>query len=365
MGIDLGFTPVLDLESEELRPGGLLRSFGSDPVLVGTMGAEMIRGLREGGVLAAARSFPGKGESAARPGLPPLVMTPRKTILERDLSPFRRAITEGVPLVMTSNAVYPSIDPDQPAMFSPKIVAGLLRRDLGFGGVAVTEDLTARSVLASRAADEAAVTALLAGNDLCLLAHDYENVKRAARGIRSAVQGGRLKRGPYEESQLRLQGRLARNRPGLPLPGEDPEEHEAAAALAGIVAESAVRIERDPHHLVPLEPGRRVGILVPRLWDVADRIAIDAELRGADSVSTGWVRSHAPGVQVVAIPVGQRTLFEELQRTSAKVIAVLIGNPWDRAFATEGTAIMNTHGFRICQLSAAVRVLFGKAAAKS
>jgi len=363
---------------------------------VGNMGAGIVQGPGEGGVLAAVRSFPGKGEAAARPGLPPLVTTPRETLLERDLSPFRRAIQRGAPLVTVSDAVYPSLDPEGPAMFSSKIARELLRRDLAFGGVAVTEDLTDRSVPAPRPADEAAVAALEAGNDLCLLAHGYDHMKRAARGIRAAVEDGRLPRGPYEESRLRLRTLLGRKRPGHARPEADPEEHEAASALAGRVAEAAVQIERDPQHLLPLEPGRRVGILVPRLGDVADRMAIDEELRGAASLIQGWVRARSSGTHVLEIPVqpepemlalaldwasdrevvvvlcfdahqypGQRRMLEELQRRSPKVVLVLIGNPWDRAFAKGGTSIVNPCGFRLCQLSAAVRLLFGKPGAPS
>ncbi len=392
MGIDLNFAPVLDLESDDLRPELLLRSFGSDPALVGNMGAEMIRGFREAGVFATARTFPGKGDAVGKPNQSPVIATPRETILERDLAPFKVAIAGGLALVMTANAVYPALDPDQPAMFSSKVVTDLLRRDLGFNGVAVTEDLTSPSVLSTMSVEEAVVRALQAGNDLCVLAHDYESAKRAGRGLKVAVDGGRVPKSLFEKTQMRLQAQLGRKPARQSLSVDDPEEVEAAAGLAGIVAGGAVKIDRDPQKLLPIDYGRRVGMLVPRLWDVADRIVIDEELRGAASLIQGWIQSNSSTVEVLEIPIqpdgemlgltldwaagleivafmcfdahrfaGQRKLLEELQRRCPKVVAVLIANPWDRAFAKEQTAVVNTYGFRVCQLSAAISVLFKKA----
>lgn len=395
MGININFAPVLDLASEELRPELTLRAFGPDPGLAGNMGAEMMRGLREAGVSPTARHFPGKGEAVGKPGRTPVVGLPREAILERDLAPFRVAIAGGVPLVMTANAVYPALDPDQPAIFSSKIVTDLLRRDLGFSGVAVTEDLTSPTVMASGSVEEAVVRALQAGNDLCLLAHDYENVKRAARGLKIAVESGRVPKSLFEKSQLRLQALLGRRPAKQALSVDDPEEIEASAALAGIVAGAAVKVERDPQELLPIDYGKRAGVLVPRFWDVADRIEIDEELRGAAGLIQGWIQANSSTVEVLEIPIqpegemlsltldwaaglevvaflcfdahrfsGQRKLLEELQRRCPRVVAVLIANPWDRAFVKEKAAVVNTFGFRVCQLSAAVSVLFRKSAAR-
>lgn len=387
MGINVNLAPVLDLDSEEPRAELALRTFGSDPAQAGNMGAEMMRGLREAGIAPTARHFPGKGGG-------PVVNLPREALLERDLAPFRVAIAGGVPLVMTANAVYPALDPDQPAMFSSKIVTDLLRRDLGFNGVAVTEDLTSVSAASPLSTEEATVRALQAGNDLCLIGHDYENLKRASRGLKLAVDGGRVPNSLFEKSQLRLQTLLGKRPAARPLSVDDPEEIQAAAALAGIVAGAAVKVERDPQELLPIDYGKRAGVLVPRLWDVADRVAIDDELRGAASLIQGWIQANSSTVEVLEIPIqpegemlnltldwaagleivaflcfdahrfaGQRKLLEELQRRCPRVVAVLIANPADKSFVKEKTSLVNTFGFRVCQLSAAISVLFRKSVA--
>lgn len=387
MGININLAPVLDLASEEANPELALRTFGSDPAQAGNMGAELLRGLREAGVAATARHFPGIGEGRK-------VQAPREVLLERDLAPFRVAIAGGVPLVMTANALYPALDPENAAMFSSKIVTDLLRRDLGFNGVAVTEDLSAPSVASLLSIEEATVRALQAGNDLCLIAHDYENVKRATRSLKIAVDGGRVPKSLFEKSQQRIQALLGKRPASRPLTVDDPEEVEAAAALAGIVAGAAVKVERDPQELLPISYNKRVGVLVPRLWDVADRIAIDDELRGAASLVQGWIMANTATVEVLEIPIqpdaemlgltldwaagleivafmcfnaqrfpGQRKLLEELQRRCPRVVAILIANPADKAFVKEKTALVNTFGFRVCQLSAAISVLFRKSPA--
>ena len=395
VGINVNLAPVLDLATDEMNPELTLRSFGSDAALTSTMGAEMMRGLREVGIAPTARTFPGKGAAVSKANGAPVVALSRETLVEREVAPFRAAIAGGAPIVMTANALYPSLDPENPAMFSSAIVNDLLRRDLGFTGVALTEDLTAPAALASASVEEAVVRALRAGNDLCLVAHDYENVRRASRGLKIALEGNRVSASLFEKSQRRLSALVQKRTAIRPHAADDPEEAGVAAALAGIVAGGAVKVERDPQQLLPIEYGKRVGMLVPRLWDVADRIEIDEELRGAAGLVRSWVQANSSTVEVLEVPIqpagemmsltldwaagletvvvmcfdahrfaGQRKLLEEVQRRCPKVAVVLIANPWDRAFVTAQTTVVNTFGFRVCQLAAAISVLFGKASPK-
>ena len=395
MGININLAPVLDLAGEEMNPELTLRSFGSDPSQAATMGAEMIRGFREVGISATARTFPGKGAVPAKMSGTPAVKASRESLHERELVPFKAAIAGHVPIVMTANALYPALDSEQPAMFSPLIVTDLLRRDLSFNGVAMTEDLTAPGALGNTSIEEGVVRAIRAGNDLCLLGHDYENVKRASKGLKAAIEGGRVATSLIEKSQKRLQSLLVKKAQIRPLAVDDPEEAGVAAALAGIVAGGAVKVERDPQEILPIPYGKRTGLLVPRLLDLADRYAIDDELRGAAGLIQSWVLAHSTTVEVLEVPIqpagdmlsltldwaagletvvvlcfdahrfpGQRKVLAEVQRRCPKVVAVLLANPWDREFVNEKNTLVNTFGFRVCQLSAAVSVLFGKGAPK-
>ena len=261
--------------------------------------------------------------------------------------------------------------------------------------MAVTEDLTGASSLGRLSIEEAVVRAVQAGNDLVLLANDYDLARRAHRGYKLAVESGRVPKEHLTASQSRLRALLGRKPPRPAPSSDDAEEAEGASALAGIVGGAAVKVEVDPQKLLPLNPSQKVGILVPRLWDVADRIAIDDELRGAASLVQGWVQNASSTAEVLEIPVhpegdmlaltldwaagldvavifcfdarryaGQRTLVEELQRRCPKVVLVLLKNPSDRTLAVEKTTVVNPLGFRVCQLAGAVSVLYQAAGQK-
>jgi beta-N-acetylhexosaminidase len=212
IGINVNFAPVLDLAGDEPNPDLAIRAFGSDPTLASDMGAEMIRGLQEGGVSATARHFPGRGSGVASPRQVPVIPAARDALLQRDLVPFRLAIAGGTQLVMSANARYPALDADLPAMFSPKVVTDLLRREMGYGGVVVTEDLTSPAVLSAMSVEEAVVKALQAGNDLLLLGHDMDAQRQAVRGLKLATDNDRVSREIREKSQSRLQVLLQRKR---------------------------------------------------------------------------------------------------------------------------------------------------------
>jgi beta-N-acetylhexosaminidase len=157
-GIDVDLAPVADT----LTPGGFLgsRSFGSEASAVGRLGAAFIQGLQAGGVAATAKHFPGLG--ASHRNTDDYAVTLRRS----ELGPFRSAIAAGVKLVMVASASYPLLDSTgTPAVFSRPIVTGLLREQLGFGGVVVTDALDAP---APARAPHAAALAIQAGVDLLL-----------------------------------------------------------------------------------------------------------------------------------------------------------------------------------------------------
>ncbi len=393
-GVNINLAPVLDLSTPEYNPDLALRSFGSDPRHASDMGAELIRGLQEGHVSAAARHFPGRGSGVGKAGRTVLIGQSREQLLARDLVPFRVAIAAGVDLVMTANAIYPALDPEQPAMLSPKVVTDFLRREMGFHGIAVTEDISSPWLMNSVSVEEAAVRAVAAGNDLVLVGNDVDLQRRAWRGIRMAADNFRLPQEQMDRTKARLKTLLKRKDQPRPLLGAEPEDGGAAVSLADHVAGEAVEVLRDPQHIIPIQKDAKVGILFPRLWDMADRVLIDDELRGAAGLVQGWMQERPtagdgmeiplqPEVELVDLTLewaagletavffcydahrygGQRRLIEELQKRCPRVVVVLIRNPWDAAFLGEQTTVIQTFGFRTTQLAAAIRVLFQPATA--
>jgi beta-N-acetylhexosaminidase len=201
LGVNVDFAPVSDVLGD--TPGGAIgsRSYGSDPARVGTQVAAAVRGLEAGGVAATLKHFPGHGHTVAdsHSDLPVLVQ-PRAALDAGDLPPFRAGIDAGASLVMSGHLDVQSIDPGTPATFSRKVLTDLLRGQLRFGGVTVTDALNMEPIQ-KWSPGEAAVRALNAGNDLLLMPPD---VKAARDGLLGALRGGTLPRERLVEAVIRI-----------------------------------------------------------------------------------------------------------------------------------------------------------------
>ena len=183
-GISIDFAPVADTIS---TPRSFLgtRSFGSDPAAVARLVGAFVSGLQRGGVAATGKHFPGLGSAVASTDDRPVTIARSAAFLDARLAPFKAAIAAGAKLVMVSNATYPALDPTgAPAVFSHAIVTGLLRQQLGFDGVVVTDALDAGAV--DRVADEPG-RALAAGVDLLLYSRTAASEAGYAELVRDAA----------------------------------------------------------------------------------------------------------------------------------------------------------------------------------
>ena len=182
-GIAIDFAPVADTIS---TPRSFLgtRAFGSDPATVARLAAAFVGGLQAGGVAAAAKHFPGLGSAVASTDDRPVTIARSAAFLTARLAPFTAAISAGAELVMVSNASYPALDPSgAPAVFSGRIVTGLLRGQLGFDGIVVSDALDAGAV--ARVPDEPG-KALAAGVDLLLYSRTTASEAAYAELVRDA-----------------------------------------------------------------------------------------------------------------------------------------------------------------------------------
>ncbi|MET0730997.1 MAG: glycoside hydrolase family 3 N-terminal domain-containing protein, partial [Solirubrobacterales bacterium] len=169
IGINADLAPVLDVPTV---PGAFIaeRSFASDASAVADTGVAFADGLRQGGVAATAKHFPGLGRATANTDLGPSRIGGTRGDLEADLEPFAAAVEAGVQLVMTANATYDALDPELPASLSSRVTS-VLRQRLGFDGVVITDDLLAGAISgAGYGPGDAAVAAARAGADLLLFA---------------------------------------------------------------------------------------------------------------------------------------------------------------------------------------------------
>ncbi|HET8592780.1 MAG TPA: glycoside hydrolase family 3 N-terminal domain-containing protein [Solirubrobacterales bacterium] len=203
LGVTVDLAPVLDVSQPQTANSIKVRTFGDDPGLVADVGVSFAEGLQDAGVAATAKHFPGLGRAQVSTDERPVSIAATSQDLEAELEPFREAIDAGVELVMVSSASYPTLGSKQQAVFSPAIVQGLLRDELGFEGIVITDDLQAPAV-ASVTPGVAAVNAIKAGDDLLLYAGTGNASVRAFNAVVSQVKSGALDRGLLESAHERI-----------------------------------------------------------------------------------------------------------------------------------------------------------------
>lgn len=198
VGLNLNFAPVLDINTP--GPSGVMqrRSFGNEPSLVAQCGVESVLESQGKMIMATAKHFPGLGRAQKDPHDDlPVIRANKEEIHHFELVPFQSAIQANVACVMTSHCLYPALDRELPATFSPTILHGLLRIQLGFAGVIVTDDLEMGAVGKQYSLADAAIAALNAGTDLLLVCNDLEKMHLAAEAVRYG-----MRRGLFDEEQL-------------------------------------------------------------------------------------------------------------------------------------------------------------------
>lgn len=257
LGIRLDLAPVVDVNSSPDNPVIGVRSLGSDPDAVARHGAAAVAGLRDAGVAACAKHFPGHGDTVvdSHHGLP-RVDVPLDVLRDRELVPFAAAVAAGVPAVMTSHVIVSALDPERPATFSPSVVR-VLREGLGFDGVLVSDALDMAGASAATGIPEAAVRALLAGVDLLCLgsATTAERWDAVHAAVVDAVTSGRLPRDRVAEAAGRVRDLASAwsDAPTAPvaLPGGALPDDLVARAFGG--GESVARFVADPAPLAVVQ----------------------------------------------------------------------------------------------------------------
>jgi beta-N-acetylhexosaminidase len=180
------------------------RSFGEDPRLVTEMGAAAVEGFEGAGVVSAAKHFPNHGPATTDSHTDlPVVDHDLATVRSYDLPPFEAAVRAGVPMVMVGHLLYPAIDPDRPASLSPRAVS-MLREDLGFGGVVVTDDLAMEGATRGGPVAVTAVEAVEAGADLLIISSPPQEQADAYDAVVEAVESGEIPREKIEASVERV-----------------------------------------------------------------------------------------------------------------------------------------------------------------
>ena len=206
LGVNFDLAPSVDVNNNPKNPVIGARSYGDEPDTVSRYAARMIQGLLDGGVLCSAKHFPGHGDTDADSHLSlPCVDKSREELERMELAPFRAAVAAGVPAVMTTHILFPQLEPGGvPATMSRRIMTGLLREELGFNGLIISDCMEMRAIKDHFGTVNGVIAAMAAGVDLVFVTHDTLLGGEAARAVEKAVARGRLDAAEMEESSRRI-----------------------------------------------------------------------------------------------------------------------------------------------------------------
>ncbi|WP_188194472.1 glycoside hydrolase family 3 protein [Nonomuraea sp. SYSU D8015] len=293
-GITIDFAPSADVNSNPDNPVIGLRAFGADPALVGRHTRAFVRGLQSAGVAAAAKHFPGHGDTSidSHHGVPVVA----DEGVEDALFPFREAIKEGVKAVMTGHLLVPSYDAELPATLSPKVLTGLLREELGFDGMIVTDGIEMAAVSGAYGIGGASARAIAAGADAICVGGERADEATAVE-IRDAIAAA-VTDGLLPEERLADAARRVRELAAWATSSGSPVAGDGGLGLAA--ARRAVRVtRRSTAPVLPLTSAAYVVELAPEM-----NLAIDR--------STPWgvgepLARLLPGTAVTRLAAGQAT----------------------------------------------------------
>ena len=205
IGVGWDFAPVLDVSTNPFNPIIGDRAFSEDPDFVGELAVQFMKGLMEGGIVACGKHFPGHGDTDidSHVELPTLPHT-RKRFEVCEWKPFRTAIKAGLPSIMTGHLMAPHLDPELPASISPTITTDILRGELGFKGVIVTDDLVMAGIADYMLVSEAAVASIAAGADMIIISQDPAKQRESLDALKKATDNSTLPANRLSESRTRL-----------------------------------------------------------------------------------------------------------------------------------------------------------------
>ncbi len=206
LGLNVNFMPIVDVLTNANNPGLVMRTFGSDPTLVTNMGRAYLQGLTAGGIIGSLKHFPGLGSATVDPHKSlPYVDRSLATLDAVDLVPYRTLIGEGlVPMVMVTHILNPQLDPKLPTSLSPNVVTNLLRNQLHFQGVIISDTLWMGGVSNTYDLAQAAVLAVQAGTNLLLGPRGLSETQAMLAGLKQAVLSGQIPMEQIDSSVQRL-----------------------------------------------------------------------------------------------------------------------------------------------------------------
>ena len=385
MGINWNFAPVADVNVNPANPVIGVRSFGENPQLAATMTAAQTRGYTSAGVAGAAKHFPGHGDTAtdSHTGLPVVDHT-RAEWEQLDRPPFQAAIDAGVPAIMTAHISVPALDPSgDPATLSESIMTGILREEMGYDGVVITDALDMAGASATYGNDRVPVLALKAGVDMLLMPPQFDVAYNA---VLDAVKSGELTEERIDTSVRRILT-LKRDLGIIDDPYVDPATVPAQVGTPDHVAtlqditDRTTTLVRNHDRLLPLSTDSPRDVYVTG-WGVSTTATVASKLQERGFVTTvretglnpnqatidaaaADARQHDLTVVVtnragLATQAGQAELVRALIKTRKPVVAVGARDPYDVNRFPQVDAYLATYSYTPAALDSLVRVMVGE-----
>ena len=396
LGFNLLFMPVIDLSSLSDNQVLGTRSFGDDPKFVAEMGAAFIRGLTEVGIIPTAKHFPGCGGSSVDAHFDlPSIRSTFDDLEQNELIPFRRAIGENVPMMMTSHVSFPNIDKHAIATFSEIINTNIAREKLGFNGVIITDAFGMKSLTNHFSPQESAVRAILAGADMILKRHGREANLAILQALRIALENGQITEERINCSLKRIFA--IKQKYCL------PDQKDISSAIWNrdhiqkieLMGEESVTIVRNNNNLLPLKLNHQTKVLL-----IMPNILTNASLDGTIGDDAGYlirgilsdkfsysidgfdlihyslnpfaeekktVVEKAKSYDVLILGTHrsnirshQAEMVREIFALNKKIIWIALNSPYDLLDYPEACTYICTYGDRLPQLKALCRLITGE-----
>ena len=383
IGINENFAPVADVNINAQNPVIGVRSFGSDPGLVSTLTAAQVEGYQSQNVSSTAKHFPGHGDTNvdSHTGLPVIHHT-REELDTIDLPPFEAAIERDIDAIMTAHIVVPALDDSgRPATLSKPVLTGLLREQMDFDGLIVTDALTMEGVRQTYGDERVPVEAIKAGADVLLMPPDLDLAYNAVLdAVRSGEIGvGRINKSVYRILNLKMERGLFKN----PYVDEDAVPSKVGTpghlGTADEITNKTVTLVKNDDDVLPLQANSSQDVLVTG-WGVSTTktLADSFAERGATSEvyetganpneaqrQTAATKAGSKDLVVVSsqrawISSGQQELVRDLLATGTPVIVLAVRDPYDIAYFTDAPTYVATYSYSPVSLKATARVLFGE-----
>lgn len=384
LGLNWNLAPVLDINHPE-NPGIGARSFSDTPEMVARFGSAAIRGLQSAGVLACAKHFPGKGHAKKDSHLTlPTIPYSAERLKAFELYPFKKAIENNVAAIMTSHVFFPAFEKEEnlPITLSKSVLTDLLRKELGFKGLLITDDLEMGAITESFGIAQAAQRSFMAGADQLLICHTLEQQRLAAETVLSSVEND-------NEAGRRLEESLQRINNAKKLIKEMPENsidelHDEHNDLINIVSEKSIKfLDVDPQDL-PVADNKETLFVLPLISSLV-QVEEEHKTRSlASIISSDFSESQTivyepksdrqtiidsvnkqNAKQLVFMTYNGHLFIEQLEAArelskTHKIIMVALRNPYD-IFECEFSRTKGaTFGFRTPAIKAILKVLKGQ-----